>query len=314
MPRPWIPCILAAAVLMSGCGSDPPELTVALLPILDSLPGYWASAHGHFDESGVDVEIIPVNSALDRDQMMQAGEADCMLAELSATALFNAEEARLTTIGVSRISGAGAPLFSIIAGSGSGIADPEGLKGRAVAVGENTITEYIAYRTLLASGFAEEDLRFRSVPVIPERFALLMAGRVDAAILPDPLASAAIAAGHRLIADDTAIPGLSLSVLTASSAAIEEDPERIEAFLAAWYRAAEEINADPEGALEFYMRTLPAPEGLDAYFAIPRFPPPGVPDEAAWDDMTEWLEDKGLTVGGASFGDSVTAEFLPAAP
>ena len=66
-------------------------LRVGLLPVLDTLPFYIAQEKGYFAEAGVEVEVVPVASPIERDQLMQAREIDAMLNEMTSTALFNRE-------------------------------------------------------------------------------------------------------------------------------------------------------------------------------------------------------------------------------
>lgn len=295
---------------LAGCREEQ-AIKVALLPILDSLPGYVAEANGYFLDEGIEVEILPVNSSLDRDQIMQSGEADCMLAELSTTAVFNAESNRLRTISTVREASSEIPLFRIIANTDSGIDSWNDLEGRSVSVGENSITEYIARRILQKKDFDDEAVRFDNVAVIPERFSLLMSGQIPAAILPDPLASTAMAAGHREILSDTIIPQLSMSVLTASVISLEQKDEEMEAFLRGWFTAVEEINSNPGKYLSFYIETLPSPEGLESYFTIPPFPAPRIPGEETWIDMINWLQMKGILDTEVDYRESVVPDYLP---
>src|SRR5690349_1942920 len=59
-------------------------LRIALLPTTEVLPFFVAQAQGYFEDEGVEVEYVPVASAPDRDQLMQAGEIDGMLSELTS--------------------------------------------------------------------------------------------------------------------------------------------------------------------------------------------------------------------------------------
>ena len=54
---------------------EPVTLKIAVLPIMDALPMFVAEADGLFESHGVNVEFIPVASAPERVQIMQAGQA-----------------------------------------------------------------------------------------------------------------------------------------------------------------------------------------------------------------------------------------------
>ena len=69
-----------SAFALSACAGAPaaapedPTLKIAVLPILDALPMYAAEAQGYYAAAGIKVEFVPVASAAERDQVMQAGD------------------------------------------------------------------------------------------------------------------------------------------------------------------------------------------------------------------------------------------------
>ncbi len=87
-----------ASLLLAGCTqpavSDQP-IRVALLPVLDSLPLYVAQQQGYFEDAGLKVELVPVGSAPERDQLMQSGQVDGMLNELVTTLYYNRDAAAI---------------------------------------------------------------------------------------------------------------------------------------------------------------------------------------------------------------------------
>jgi NitT/TauT family transport system substrate-binding protein len=339
--------LMAAALVMSACAAEPapeatepaqdteaapdvptleptPEATseappageegtlkVALLPILDSLPFFVAEANGYFIEEGVVVEAVPVGSALERDQLMQSGEIDGMLNEMHSTAIFNREGTRLQVVMTSRKAYPDAPLFRVLAAPRSNITIPSDLAGVPIGISENTIIEYVTDRLLEAEGLSSDDIVGQSVPAIPERFQLLMQGQILAATLPDPLAQSAIEQGAIPIVDDSAYPEYAVSVLTFNLEAIQGKPEALRGFLRAWDRAAADINADPEAYRALLLERVSIPPNVQETYAIPPFPRAEVPSAEQWDDVMQWLIDKGLIEQPLAYGDSVTTGFLP---
>ncbi|MCC6906093.1 MAG: ABC transporter substrate-binding protein, partial [Anaerolineae bacterium] len=237
---------IAEATAEESAPAPEGSLKIALLPILDSLPYYVAAQNGYFEDAGLTVEVLPVGSGLERDQLMQSGEIDGMLNEMSSSAIFNREATQVQVVMTARKAYDDAPLFRVLAAPGSGIASPADLAGVPIGIGENTIIQYMTERVLQAEGLSAEEIVGQNVPAIPERFQLLMQGQLQAATLPDPLAQSAIEQGAVLVIDDSAHPEVAVSVLTFSSASLESKPQAVRAFLAAWSRAAEDINADPE--------------------------------------------------------------------
>jgi NitT/TauT family transport system substrate-binding protein len=317
---------LLAGMALAACGPQTPEsaaqpteqaaepegpLQVALLPILDSLPYYVAEEQGYFEDAGLEVEVVPVASGLERDQLMQAGEIDGMLTELSTVATFNQDEVTVRAVVSARKAYEDAPLFRVLAAPDSGIETPAELAGVPIGIAQNTIIEYITTRLLEAEGLSADEIVGESIPAIPERYQLLMEGQIAAATLPDPLAQSAIEQGAVNVIDDSAHPAFAVSVLGFSEEALTEKPEAVRRFLAAWDQAAGDINADPEAFRGLLLEKVNVPPNVQETYAIPPFPRAEVPDEDQWADVLAWLGDKGLVESDLPYGESVTDEYLP---
>lgn len=301
--------ILIVLIPFISCSKkqEPGTIKIALLPVLDSLPVYIAADRGYFKEENLNVEIIPVNSPVERDQLMQAGEIDAMLNELTSVALFNREEPAIKAVITARAAVENGPVFSILAAPESGIKTPVETAGIPIAVSPNTIIEYLTYRLLEEEGV--DDIEIISVPVIPERFQLLINNKILLATLPDPLASAAIIAGAKLVIDDAAHPFYSQSVISFSVKTIENNKTAVHAFLKAWIRAVNELNADTAAFKTLFIENMNVPESVRDSYVIPRFPDKELPSEAQWEDVISWLKTKNLLEEDLSFEDSV-ADFL----
>lgn len=320
---------LLVALLLAACaGATPPveeaaveepaveqaeaaPLRIALLPVLDSLPVYIAQEKGYFDEEGVEVEIVPVSSPIERDQLMQAGEIDGMLNELSSTAVFNREGVQVQIVTTARAAAEDGPVFRLLAAPDSDIESPADMAGVPIGVSLNSIIEYLTVRMLEEEGVAAEDIVVESVPVIPERFQLLMSGELQAATLPDPLAQAALQAGAKLVIEDSAYPFYSISTYSFSIDSIENNSEAIRRFLKAWDRAVADLNADSEAYRALFLEKVPVPESVQETYVIPPFPRNQVPSEEQWADVLDWLIAKELIEDELPYADSITADFLP---
>lgn len=317
-----IPAIIVAVLLATA---DPPAicaarerplpetLKVALLPILDAFPFHVAQSRRYFSSAGLKVEAVPVGSGLERDQLMQAGAVDGMLNEMTSTANFNRESARAVIVAAARRAQPNYPLFRLLASPGSGIKTARDLADVPIGVSKNTIIEYVTDRLMSAAGVETAHVVKKSVPVIPERYQLLLQGRLRAATLPDPLAKSALAAGAVNIIDDSMLPGCSISVLTFGSAALERKPEAVKAFLKAWDRAAADINAAPEAHRTLLLKSIRVPENIQKTYQIPPFARGELPTVEQWNDMMKWMVSKKLLPAPLPYAPSFSSEYLPAA-
>lgn len=284
-------------------------LKIALLPIPDVLPFHVARELGLFDRAGVQVEAVPVSSPLDRDQLMQAGQIDGMLTELTTTAYFNRSGTSVKIVAVARRPLEGHALFRILSAPGSNLKQPGDLAGVPIGVSMHTVIEYVTDRLLASQGVYNIDMK--SVPVIPERFQLLMQGQLKAATLPEPLASSALSAGATQVVSDAANPDYSISVLSFSKKALSSSPDKIRAFLKAWDQAAARLNSEPESYYAIMRKTIRLPPNVQKTFKIPVFPRKEVPGPDRWKDVMDWMIAKKLLEEPVPYNSSVTGEFLP---
>jgi NitT/TauT family transport system substrate-binding protein len=306
--------VLALALLLAACASTPAEtplVQVGMLPVLDGLPIYVAQADGYFAEEGVQVEIIPVGSAPERDQLMQSGQIDAMINEIVSDMLYNKDGVQVVAVRFARTATAESPVFRIVASAQSGITDVDGLRGVPIGLSEGTVIEYTTDRMLEKAGFAPDEIVALAVPKIADRMNLLASGQLDAANLPDPAASLAILNGGVDVIDDTSCPEISNSVITFSKAYIDANPEAVRAFLRAVERAVTAINTTPNGWDDLLSEQNLVPAPLLGVYRLPSYPAASVPDEAQFNDALQWALDKGLLTVTAPYADTVDGSYLP---
>jgi NitT/TauT family transport system substrate-binding protein len=310
----WISATLVVvlSLALTACAAtqrpEDTRLKVGLLPILDIIPFYVAEQQGYFEAEGIEVEFVPVKSAQERDALMQAGEIDGMLNDLISTGLFNRDEAQIKIIATARRAYPQSPQFRVLAAPNSNIASARDLAGVPIAISQNTVIEYITDRLLEAEGLSPDQIEIVEVSAIPVRFEQLMAGQIQAATLPDPLGQGAMAAGAKLIVDDSQYTHYSQSVLSFSTATVESKPNTVKKFLTAWNRAVHDINTNPEQFSDLLVEQGRVPESIQGSYAMPPFPEGEVPSPEEWQDVVDWLLDKELIDQPIAYEDTVAAD------
>ena len=288
-----------------------PTLKVALLPILDAFPYFVAEAKGYFNEYGVSVKAVPVASGLERDQLMQSGEIDGMLNEMISTANFNRDRIQVKSVMSARKADADCPLFRLLSTPGSELRSASDLAGVPIGISKNTIIEYVTDRLLTASGLDPQTIVKKSVPAIPERYQLLLQGRLKAATLPDPLAKSALEAGAVELVSDSSHPDYSVSVLSFNVNALTHKSAAVRLCLKAWDRAAAAINSNPESFRALLLEKIRVPKNIQFTYNIPTYPRRQVPNAGQWADVIDWMKASGLLDSTLPYGDSVTSDYLP---
>ena len=306
--------IILLVMLLAGCSgqtAEPQTLRIAVLPILDALPMHAALQHGYFEERNLTVELVPVTSGPERDQLMQSGQVDGMINEIVSVIFYNQADTEVVIVRFARAASADSPVFSIVAAADSGIETVEDLAGVEIGVSEATVIDYMTDRVLQKAGLAPEEINMVAVPRIPDRLALLQSGELPAATLPDPVTGLAVLQGARVIIDDSTLPEVGTSVITFSTEAVEQKPEAIRAFLAAVELAVEDLNSAPEEFTPLLSELGLVPEPLMASFVLPPYVTASVPTEAQWQDALDWALEKGMITSEPSYADSVDDSFLP---
>jgi NitT/TauT family transport system substrate-binding protein len=315
--RPWpglgVALLVALSMLLVACGgqSEPTTIRLAVLPILDALPMYVAQEQGYFEDEDLEVEFIPVTSAAERDQVLQAGQADGMINEILSTLFYNSEQPEVTIVRYARIPTAEYPQFYVLSSADSGITTVDQLIGQDIGISEGTIIEYSTDRLLQAEGLSADQITTIAVPRIPVRMALLGSGELAAANLPDPLASLAIQGGANVIVDDAKYPEYGHSVISFRNEFVAENEAALRGFLAALERAVDDINEDKEQFSGLLTERSLVPEPLVGSFTVPDFPTASVPPLSQWDDVLDWALQKGYIDSELDYDQSVDDSFLP---
>ena len=291
--------------------AEPFTLRLALLPILDTLPMYVADEEGLFEKYDLQVEFIPVASAPEREQVITAGQADGMINEAVSTMFYNKDKTQVQIVRFARAATTEQPVFRILVAANSDIKTVDDLRGIEIGVSQGTVIEYLTDRLLQEEGFGSADIKTIAVPKIPDRMALLGAGEIQAAMLPEPLSSLAELGGAHVIIDDTRHPEYSFSTISFRKAVIDENPQAITGFLKALEEAVQLINENPEDWRTLMVSKNLVPEPLLESYKVPEFVTAGVPSESQWLDALEWAMEKGLLEVNVSYSESVTDKYLP---
>ncbi|RLA98984.1 MAG: hypothetical protein DRG32_00080 [Deltaproteobacteria bacterium] len=286
------------------------EIKVGLLPILETLPVHVALQEGYFPED-VKVELVPVASAAERDQLVASGEIDLAINDLISVAFFNHKGVKMVVVRTARQATKSYPQFLLLSAPTSGIRNPKELKGVPIAISEATIIHYVTERLLQRAGLGPEDMTFLAIPRIPDRMSALVSGRVKAATLPDPLSLLALQQGANPVMDDSSFPEYSLSVYSVRADFLEGNPHLIKGFLEGIERAVRAINSDKERWRKLLVERKLVPPPLKGSYSIPDLPLASVPTEGQWSDVIDWMLQKGLINQAIPYGECINSGLLP---
>ncbi len=286
-------------------------LQVAVLPDLDALPLFVAKSQRLFEARGLEVLIFSAATAAERDAQFQNSQVDGLLTDLLSVILANQGGSKLKVIGDASRASNDAPRYYLLASEKSGITTLAGLKGVGIGLQTGAVDEYIATRILQEEGLSLDEIVTLSIPAPEDRLTLLASGQLEAALLPEPIASQAIEQGAVVIANDSTHPSLARNVYAFSRQVIEEKPEAVREFIAAIEEAVELINANPDKFQNTVKNRGLLPPSLADTYKLPAYLSPVVPGQEEWEALMLWAKTAGLISVDVPYSVSVLSDFLP---
>ena len=299
--------LFASLVVAAGSATSAP-LRVGLMPAMNSAPLVVADRAGFFTREGVSVELELFTSQLNRETALQAARIDGTISDL-----INAIQAWSRSFPV-RVASASQGIFSLLAAPSAGPASLAAWNaaGRKVPTGllENSTVYYVAERALERVGGKPDTIELVPVAQVPARLELLLAGKIEAAVLPEPLATLAVRQGARRLADSAADDAAS-GVILFREAVLRDRAADVRAFYRAYDRAVEEINLHPETWRAAVVEACQFPKAVEAGLAFPRFLPAYLPGEADVKDVAAWMIGRGLITAAPRWSDVVVTGLTP---
>lgn len=297
-----------------GGGEETPTLRVGILSIDDSLPIALAHEEGRYEKAGLDVQVFPFASSSDQSQALEAGELDLVMNDMIVQGLMKkgGTETKILCYAFGATPKEGR--FMVLGAPGADLNTPEDLEGAQVTLSTNTMMEYLMDSYAGHFHLDQDAITYVNMPNLILRLETLLEGKeIQGAILPDPLASFAVAQGAKVIIDDTILDqNYSQSVILARQNVIDQEPESLRAFLEVTFGMMEDINAQPLQYRGFALSFAKVPEVLQDAYPMPTYSPGAVPDQDQVQRVMIWLKDKGLTDRVYAYEDMVALDFLHA--
>ncbi|PID43263.1 MAG: hypothetical protein CR981_02085 [Proteobacteria bacterium] len=302
--------ILLLVLLLSVPFAAASPLTIGVLLIEDSVPFYVAEQEGFFRENGVEVELIPFLSALERDSALAAGAIDGALSDPVGAILFDKGNGlfKITALCLGKKPAEG--VFAILSSPKSDIVEVEQLKNVQIAVSNATIIEYVTDRMLEEQGFKPSEVKKIEVKKMPIRMQMLLSDSVSAATLPEPLASIAVGNGARVVLTDReSKESLSQTVILFRANILDERKDAVAAFFKAYDHAVAAINRDPERFRGLFLEKGRIPPFLSDTYRIPVFPKVEPFSRSLYNPIINWLKKKKL-VEHVPYEKMVSTDFI----
>ncbi len=269
------------------------QLRFGVLPVVDTLPLIVGQQQGLFAAQQIDLELVAFQSALERDAALQAGRLDGYFGDILNTVLLINTGHELRILTTAYHTHPDHRMFGIVTAPEAGIVTVAQLKNRPVAISRATIIEYLLDRLLQQQGRTPAFVTKQEIKKIPIRLQMLLAGKVPAALLPEPLLTLAESKGARVLVDDRRL-NMSETVLAMQTQLLSQDATLADRFLRAYALAVNKINHAPQAYKPVLVEKTRFPKPIAGRYKMPRFPavaPPSPADVAA---AQAWLKNRGM--------------------
>jgi NitT/TauT family transport system substrate-binding protein len=122
------------------------------------------------------------------------------------------------------------------------------LKGKSLACAEATPSHYFALYVLTQGGLTNRDVDWKFTDSAVEAANIFKAGKVDAAVSwsPDVYIAARERSGAHILASTKEASNLIADIFVARGDFIDQHPEDVRRFVAAWLRGVDQANANPD--------------------------------------------------------------------
>ncbi|MDD4562860.1 MAG: MetQ/NlpA family ABC transporter substrate-binding protein [Syntrophomonadaceae bacterium] len=310
-------CLLITICSLSliGCGKEkaPPEsgqvtpgktISIGVMPDVESVPFIIAEKNGYFEKEGVQVKIEHFSSAKDRDSALQGGKLDGVITDVIAVVFANEGGIKLKIVAKNEGN------VELLAGKDSGINELKDVKGKKVGMSTHTIMEYTTDKMLEAAQIKPEEINKVAIPPLPTRLEMLQGAKIDAAILPEPLAGLAVKNGAlALISTDEMDNKAGAIAFTSQS--LQENPEEIKAVMRAYNNAVAYLETEPVSSYsDFIIQEQGFPAEIKDSLKLPQYSKAQRPKENIVADVVEWMQAKRLIEGNYEYKDLVDDNVL----
>jgi NitT/TauT family transport system substrate-binding protein len=279
--------------------AEKPVLRIGMMSSSDVIPYVLINENGLADKYNFELDLEVFTSAKDRDAALQAGELDGVLTDYIGICMY--QNANFDV----RITGITDGDYILMAGKNTGITDINDIKGKSIAISENTLIDYTLDNILLNNNLVSTDLKKEIVPRIPDRLELLRNDKIDLGLMPEPFATLALNDGAISLGSANQF-GLYPAVSAFSKTALEEKTEAIHNLYVAYNEAVDYMNmTDIKEYEETVIKAVGYPEEMLGKIEVKQFRTSTLPPKDEVEKAIKWASDKGLCSASLTYEQMV---------
>ncbi|GAA0736182.1 ABC transporter substrate-binding protein [Clostridium oceanicum] len=292
-----IGCSTTKKELKESTSKESQNLTIGVMPDLDSIPFVIAKNNGYFDDEGIKVNIKHFKSAVDRDSALQTNNLDGAISDMISVALLNEKKFNIKM--TSKTDGS----FKLISSKNSNIENTNNINNKTIGISKNTIIEYLTDKMTKSPNTNSNNIKKIAVSKIPTRLEMLKNNKLDMATLPEPLATVAVLDGGNALKDSNKSE-INAGVLIFTEKSINSKEDSIKKLYKAYNKAVDYINTEKkEKYIDLVIKECGFPPTIKDSLALPKYTKATLPSKSEFEEVLKWSKSKKLIKTDLNFDD-----------
>lgn len=268
--------------------SEKTVIRIGMMSSSDVIPYVLINEKGLADQYSFKLELEVFTSAKDRDAAFQANELDGVLTDYIGVCMYQNAGFDVKITGITDGD------YILVAGKDTGIKEISEVKGRSIAISENTLIDYTLDSILANNSLESADVVKEVVPRIPDRLELLRNNKIDLGLMPEPFATLALSDGAIYLGSANEF-GLYPAVSAFSQTALNEKSQAIHELYKAYNEAVNYMNqTDIKEYEETVIKAVGYPEEMIGTIKVKPFRTSTLPPKEDVVAATQWASSKGL--------------------
>ena len=289
--------LLSLVIALAACSSDEKKpadtakkvnkkaLHVALMPIADCLPIYYAEQTGIYDSLGLDLAITDKMSLFDLDGQMDVKTTDGIFTDV-ARIQHNKSKGKEWTV-VMATNGK----WALVANRNQRFSKVDQLTDRIVCISRFSVSDFLAAKALKQNGLKYDDALRVQVNNLEVRLNMLENNQVETAVLPQPYLARAVEKGHKVLmafeAEDNNLGCMAFKKTTLED---KRKAKQVELFIKGYNLAADKINKGGRKSCDsLLVKKFNVPAKALAKVVLPKYEHARLPIDPTFTEVSEFL-------------------------
>ena len=252
------------------------EVSIGVVPVVDVAPIYLGVQEGIFEEHGLDVDLTVAQGGAAIIPAVQSGDFDFGFSNITSLVIGESQGLPLQVVapGPQTTGNVGEDFSALLVPEDSDAESIADLEGKRVAVNTlNNINDTVLKEGLRQAGGDRDAMDLVEV-AFPDMAGQLESGNVDAIMAVEPFATISKDAGAKEIYSPYAEPieDLTIAAYFASTERIENDPETVDAFIAAMKESQQYAEDHPDDAKAVLPQYTELDDDVIDELTMPKFP------------------------------------------